>query len=95
MWAGDGSTIIGEFESLVEKSQKTSNLGHHEQTKHTQKAFLRDVKALTDLIEEKGNSVSDSSGDQLNLYSRDIADQTIVDTVRTQKNWNRTTMTRS
>ena len=36
--------LIGEFESLVEASQTTENLGHHEQTKHTQKAFLSDVK---------------------------------------------------
>ena len=77
--------LIGEFESLVEKSQKTSNLGHHEQTKHTQKAFLRYVKSLTDLIEENGNPFSDTRGDQLNLYIRDIADQTIVDTMRTLK----------
>lgn len=77
--------LIGEFESLVETSQKTTNLGHHEQTKSTQKAFLRDVKSLTDVIEEKGNPFLDSSGDLLNLNSRYIADQTIVDNVHNLK----------
>ena len=85
MWP-EMARVIGEFESLVETSWKTENLGQHEQTKHTQKAFLRDFQSLRDVIEEKANSFSDSSGDLLNLDSRDIADQTIVDTMRTLKN---------
>ena len=44
--------LIGEFESSMETTQKTAYLGHLEQHNHTQKAFLRDVKSLIDVLEE-------------------------------------------
>ena len=73
--------LIGEFESSKETCQKTANLGHHEQTEHAQKAFLRDVKSLTDVIDEMGNPFSDTSSDLLKLDNRDIADQAIITTM--------------
>ena len=43
--------IIGEFESSMDTNQK-ANLWHHEHNTHTQQAFYRDVKSLTDVIED-------------------------------------------
>ncbi len=45
-------------------------------------AFRRDVKALTDTMEEMGNPFSEDSSDLLVLDSRNIADPAVVDTVR-------------
>ena len=99
MWP-EMARVIGEFESLVETSWKTENLGQHEQTKHTQKAFLRDFQSLRDVIEEKANSFSDSSGDLLNLDSHTATHRADSHTAThrahgKKNNWDRTSMTRS
>ena len=41
--------VVGEFEASTEKRKKTDTL-HHEQAKHAQMAFARDVKALIGAI---------------------------------------------
>lgn len=72
--------VIGEFETCVtHRVNKDSR--HHEQTKHTQKAFARDVKALSDCIRELGNPFIEDSSDLLVLDTRDIIDPKVVGAV--------------
>ncbi|KAK3737220.1 hypothetical protein QZH41_001820 [Actinostola sp. cb2023] len=73
--------VISEFEATTEK-KKTTDFRHHEEAKHMQVAFHRNVKSLTDVIEEMGNPFGDNSGDLLVLDSRDIANAAIVNNVR-------------
>ena len=83
-WMASGSEmarVIGEFETSIEK-RKHLDLRHHEEAKHVQKSFVRDVKNLTNTIEEMGNPFTENSSDRLVLDSRDLADPSVVDTVR-------------
>ena len=73
--------VIGEFETSIEK-RKHLDLRHHEEAKHVEKSFVRDVKILTNTIEEMGNAFTENSTDLLVLDSRDLADPSVVDTVR-------------
>ncbi|KAI9527353.1 hypothetical protein NQZ68_030800 [Dissostichus eleginoides] len=73
--------VVGEFEASTEKRKKTDTR-HHEQTKHAQMAFARDVKALTGAIEDMGNPCCEKSiVDLLVLDIRDLADAAVIDTL--------------
>ena len=76
--------VIEEFEincmNRCSGNTDTSNLKHHEDTKYVQVTFARDVRAL--VIEEMGNPFTEDSVDLLVLDTRDVADPTIVETVR-------------
>ena len=72
--------VIGEFEMSTEK-KKSTDFCHHEETKHVQKAFKRDIDCLAKTIEEYGNPLTENSSDLLVLDKRNIAQQAIVDTV--------------
>ena len=72
--------VIGEFEMSTEK-KKSTDFCHHEETKHVQKAFKRDVDCLAKTIEEYGNPFTENSSDLLVLDNRHIAEQAVVDTV--------------
>ena len=65
--------VIGEFESFTEERKRTDTR-HHEQTKHAQKAFAKNVKALAAVIEDMGNPFSEKSSDLLVLDTRDLVD---------------------
>ena len=73
--------VIGEFEASTEKRKKLDPR-HHEEAKHVQKAFERDVRSLVSTIEEMGNPFTEDSSDLLALDSRNIADPAVIDTVR-------------
>ena len=73
--------LIGEFEVSTMKRKKT-DFWHHEQTKHVQMTFGRDITSLTDVIEEMGNPFAENSKDLLVLDSRDLADPAVIDTLR-------------
>lgn len=62
--------------------KKVADYHHHEESKHVQIAFQRDVKSLTAVIEEMGNPFTENSDDLLALDSRDIADSAVVNTIR-------------
>ena len=55
---------------------------HHEEAKHEQKAFKRDVNSLALTLEKMGNPFTENSSDLLVLDSRDIADPAVIDTTR-------------
>ena len=69
--------LIGEFEVSTKKRKKTDSR-HHEQTKHAQMTFGRDITSLTDVIEDMGNSFAENSNDLLVLDSRDLADPAVI-----------------
>ena len=74
------ASVIGEFEGSIQK-KKDMDHRHHEQNRHAQKAFARDVQFLSATIEEMGNPFCESSSDLLVLDSRNIADSAVADTV--------------
>jgi hypothetical protein len=74
--------VIAEFQATAETRMKKTEFKHHEQTKHAQIAFARDVKALTGVMGEMGNPFSDDSKDLLVLDSRDLADPAVINTLR-------------
>ena len=73
--------LIGEFEVSTKKRNKT-DFRHHEQRKHAQMTFGRDITSLTDVIKEMGNPFAENSKDLLVLGSRDLADPAVIDTLR-------------
>lgn len=73
--------LISEFQATTDKRLKKTELKHHEQTKHMQVAFARDVKALTRVIGEMGNPFCEDSKDLLVLDSRDVADPAVINTL--------------
>jgi len=76
--------VIGEFE-ISTKTRQDNELRRHEQRRHVQMGFARDVKALSDTMEELGNPFSENSSDLLVLDSRNIVDAAVADTVRQLK----------
>ena len=73
--------LIGEFEVSTKKIKKT-DFRHHQQTKHAQITFGRDITSLTAVIEEMGNPFAENSKDLLVLDSRNLADPAVIDTWR-------------
>ena len=74
--------VIAEFQATADKRTKKTDFKHHEQTKHKQLAFARDVKSLSGVMREMGNPFCDDSSDLLVLDSRDLADPAVINTVR-------------
>ena len=74
--------VIAEFQATADTRTKKTEFNHHEQTKHTQLAFARDVKSLSGVMREIGTPFCDDSSDLLVLDSRDLADPTVINTDR-------------
>ena len=73
---------IAEFQATADTRIKKTYFRHHEQTKHTQLAFARDVKSLSGVMREWGNPFCDDRSDLLVLDSRDLTDPAVINTVR-------------
>ena len=73
--------VVGEYEAATGKRKKTDTR-HHEQTRSAQKAFARDAKVLTSIIQDVGNRFCESSTNLLVLDSRNLADAAFTDTVQ-------------
>ena len=73
--------IIGEFESFNEERKKMDTR-HHEQTRHAQMAFVRNVRALAGAIEVMGNPFGEKSSDLLVLDTRDLVDAAVIDSLK-------------
>ena len=56
--------LIGEFE-VSTKKRNITYFRHHEQRKHAQMTFVRDITSLTDVIKEMENPFAESSKDLL------------------------------
>ena len=77
---------VNEFElsqELIKYEQsKGPDIRHHEQIESKQKAFVDQVRALTDTLEKMGNPILKKSDDLFVLDTRDIADSKVAQTVR-------------
>ena len=73
--------LIAEFKSLVMEKQE-SDCHHHEQRKHTQISFARDVKSLSGVIEDTGNPFTEDSSGLVVLDTRNITDVAVANTVQ-------------
>ena len=75
--------VITEFETSQQLRQRGEHTHHHEQTDSVQKKFVKDVRALTTVIEEMGSPFEEESTDLLVLGTLEIMGPAVVDTVRT------------
>ena len=77
---------VNEFELSQEliryEQSKWPDIRHHEQIESKQKAFVDQVRALTDTLEEMGNPILKKSDDLFVLDSRHIAHPKVAQTVR-------------
>ena len=77
---------VKEFELSQEliryEQSKGPDIRHHQQIESKQKAFVDQVRALTDTLEEMENPFLEKSDDLLVLDTRHIADPKVVQTVR-------------
>ena len=55
---------------------------HHEQTKGSQQSFHQHVTSLVKSMEDLGNPFTEQSNDLLSLDTKDIADPSVVQTIR-------------
>ena len=55
---------------------------HHEQNKSIQRTFHQNVTSLVETLEDLGNSFTEHSADLLSLDTKDIADHSVILTVR-------------
>ena len=70
--------VIAEFQATADTRTKKTDFRHHEQTKHTQLAFARDVKSLSGW----GTPLCDDISDLLVLDSRDLAEPAVINMSR-------------
>lgn len=75
--------LITEFENHDRRLQVQSEKQHQEQTKEMQTFLNKDVTALVDVIDDMGNLFLEESGDLLVLESKNLADVSVIRTVRT------------
>ena len=77
---------VNEFElsqELIRYEQSTGpDIRQLEQIKSKQKAFVDQIRSLTDTLEEMGNPFSEKSDDLLVSDTRDIADPKVAQTFR-------------
>ena len=83
-WTTSGpevARILAEFDVCNTNTSKP-NTNHHQQTKSEQNRFYKNVHNLVNSIEEYGNPFLDVSEDLVVLDTRDIADKSVVNTVK-------------
>ncbi len=80
MLAGlDTARVIHEFEDTIRDRHRTHRTGeHHEESKSVQARYVKEVKALVEVVEGMGSPFLESSGDLLVLDTKDIADPAVV-----------------
>ena len=77
--------VIGEFEKADLHWNTRVDTHHHDQAASVQISFAKDVRSLVTVIEELGNPFEEESQDLLVLDTKEIADATVVETVRSVK----------
>ena len=70
-----------EMARVIEEDRK-SDYQHHKLTNSIQVTFFNQVKTLSKVIEEMGNSFTDTSNDLLVLDTRILADPSVVSRLR-------------
>ena len=70
-----------DFETLyLFKADVTES--HHEQNKSSQRTFHQNVTSLVETLEDLGKPFTEHSADLLSLDTKDIADRSVVQTVK-------------
>ena len=77
--------MIGEFENADLHWNTRVDTRHHDQAASVQISFAKDVRSLVTVIEELGDPFEEESQDLLVLDTKEIADPTVVETVRSVK----------
>ena len=78
---------IGEFQAAMEpvcrdNTEEPLENKHHDENESWQKLFVKDVHSLTSSIEELGNPFEKASKELLTLDTKQIADISVIETVR-------------
>ena len=76
--------LITEFDYKPNRSTQ-GHQRHHDQTTTVQTAFIKDVHSLIETFDELGNLFLEESADLQVLDSKEIADQSFVNTVQNAK----------
>ncbi|KAL9978410.1 hypothetical protein ACROYT_G015923 [Oculina patagonica] len=80
------ASVVAQFEachdSIKSSQTKGPDVHHHEQKRSTQCTFESQVSSLVEVFEQMGNPFKDTSQDLLVLDTRDIADQSVISTVK-------------
>jgi predicted DsbA family dithiol-disulfide isomerase len=74
--------VVTEFEHFATGGQDDQAHLHHDQRPGVQTAFAKDVSALAAAFRELGNPFLEKSQDLLVLDTRDIADTSVIESVR-------------
>ena len=77
--------VIVEFEDFNMHPRNQEETRHREETPSVQNTFARDVRSLVAVIEELGNPFEEDTQDLLVLDTKEIADPTVIETVRNAK----------
>ena len=75
--------VISEFESAGLQWNEREYVQHHDQTPSVQTTFAKHVRSLVAVIEELGNPFQEEGQDLIVLDTKEIADASVVKTVRT------------
>ena len=79
----DIARVVTEFEEHGKNNPKTNRDRHHEKTKEVQDTLKKDVTAFVDMFIYMGNPFMEESNNLLTLASKNIADASVIQTVRT------------
>ena len=73
------------FGHSVDTSEGPNSHRHHEESSSAQLAFANDVQSLIQVIDDLGNPFEEKSSDLLVLHTKEIADPSVIKTVRLAK----------
>ena len=74
--------LVGEFEDMAGLRNSNQSGRHHEQEKHVQVEFGKQVHGLLDEMLDLGNPFEEDSGDLYNLESKVVMNGSSVESVR-------------
>ena len=76
-----GGPEVARMTRKFEDSAPAPKYQHHEQTPATQTAFAKDVLNAVSSFEDLGNPFNEKSKELIAVHTKDVADETIVNTV--------------
>ena len=77
------SLLVSNYDTVSGKKDVCARRKHHEETGSEQRTFLNKVTSLCTAIEEMGNPFEEESAGHLTLDTKDIADPTKAELVKT------------
>ena len=77
--------LIAEYEAVSGTKDATISKKHHEDNESAQHTFFEKVNRLTVVLEEMGNPFKEESADLLVLDTKDIAEPTMAEMIKTHQ----------